>query len=77
MALSLAGLDPIHLLVFVAIVNGVAAAPVLLVTLLIANNQTIMGKYTNGRLASLLGWTTFLVMTAAAVALFATGSAGG
>ena len=77
MALSLSGLDPIHLLVFVAIVNGVAAAPFLLVTLLIADNRAIMGNYTNGRLSSLLGWATFHIMAAAAVALFATGSAGG
>ena len=77
MALSLAGLDPIHLLVFVAIVNGVAAAPFLLVTLLIAGNRNIMGTYTNGRLSNFLGWTTFAIMTAAAIALFATSASGG
>ena len=35
-----------------------------------------MGNYTNGRLSNLLGWATFLIMAAAAIALFATGSVG-
>jgi NRAMP (natural resistance-associated macrophage protein)-like metal ion transporter len=77
MALSLAGLDPIRLLVFVAIVNGVAAAPFLFITLLISGNRDIMGTYTNGRLSTIVGWTTFAIMAVAAAALFATGAASG
>jgi Mn2+/Fe2+ NRAMP family transporter len=75
-ALSLAGFDPITLLIFAAIINGIAAAPFLLVTLLIAGNQAIMGNSTNGRLSNIFGWTTFAIMTAAA-ALIATQAAGG
>jgi Mn2+/Fe2+ NRAMP family transporter len=70
--LSLIHVNPIHLLVAVAVINGLAAAPFLLLVLLIARDQTIMGAYKNGRLAATLGWLTFLLMALAAAALVAT-----
>jgi NRAMP (natural resistance-associated macrophage protein)-like metal ion transporter len=73
MALSLLAVNPITLLVFVAVVNGVAAAPFIVVTMLISSNKTIMGNYANGRVAKILGWLTAMLMAVAAVALFATG----
>ena len=76
-ALSLLGVNPIRLLVFVAALNGVAAAPFLLLVMLISNNQKIMGDYTNGKLARILGWTTTALMTAAAIILFAFAHGGG
>jgi NRAMP (natural resistance-associated macrophage protein)-like metal ion transporter len=72
MSLSLVGVDPVHLLVFVAIVNGVAAAPFLAIVMCISGDQSIMGKHTNGRLARVLGWGTVVLMTAAAIGVFAT-----
>jgi Mn2+/Fe2+ NRAMP family transporter len=76
-ALSAAHLDPIKLLVWVAIVNGIAAAPFLIVVMIVANNAALMGKHRNGRLANILGWTTTGLMAAAAVAFFLTGGADG
>lgn len=73
--LSLVGLSPIRLLVFVAVLNGVAAGPFLVVVMLIAGNDQIMGKAVNGRLANAVGWLSVALMTAAAVGLFATGGA--
>ena len=73
MVLSLLSVNPIKLLVFVAVVNGVAAAPFIIVTMLVSSNRTIMGEYVNGRAAKILGWITALLMAAAAIALFATG----
>jgi Mn2+/Fe2+ NRAMP family transporter len=73
MALSLLSVNPIKLLVFVAVVNGGAAAPFIIVTMLVSSNRTIMGEYVNGRAAKILGWITALLMAAAAIALFATG----
>jgi NRAMP (natural resistance-associated macrophage protein)-like metal ion transporter len=67
--LSLVQVNPIHLLVAVAVINGLAAAPFLLLVLLIARDRTIMGDYKNGRLAATLGWLTFLLMGVAAAAL--------
>ena len=72
-ALSLVHVNPIKLLVFVAVINGVIAAPLLVVVLIVSSSRSLMGQHTNGRVASALGWLTFLVMALASIALFATG----
>jgi NRAMP (natural resistance-associated macrophage protein)-like metal ion transporter len=71
-ALSLVGVNPIGLLVVVALINGLAAAPFLVVVMLIAGNRRLMGDYVNGRLATTIGWLTVGLMGAAAVAVVAT-----
>jgi len=76
-AFSLLGVNPIRLLVFVAALNGVAAAPFLLLVMVISNDQNIMGDYANGKLARTLGWTTTALMTTAAFILFAFAHGGG
>jgi len=72
-ALSLLHVNPIKLLVFVAVINGVAAAPFLVVVMRVSGSRRIMGDYVNGNAASILGWLTAALMAAAAIALFATG----
>jgi Mn2+/Fe2+ NRAMP family transporter len=57
--------DPIGLLIFVAVLNGIAAAPFLIVTMLISGDKEIMGSYVNGTLATAIGWTTAALMTLA------------
>jgi len=75
-ALSLLHVNPIHLLVLVAIINGVAAAPFLVVVMFVSGSDRLMGNYANGKAAKILGWLTAAVMAAAAVAMFATGGVG-
>jgi Mn2+/Fe2+ NRAMP family transporter len=72
MVLSLIGVDPVHLLVFVAIVNGVAAAPFLIVVMLISDDRRLMREHANGRLAQVLGWLTVVLMVAAAAGVLVT-----
>jgi NRAMP (natural resistance-associated macrophage protein)-like metal ion transporter len=72
-ALSLLNVNPIKLLVFVAVINGVIAAPLLIVVLVISNSRQLMGDYVNGHAANILGWLTFALMAVASIALFATG----
>jgi Mn2+/Fe2+ NRAMP family transporter len=72
-ALSLLGVNPIKLLILVAVINGVTAGPFLIVTMLISSDRRIMGENVNGALAGWLGWATTVLMLLAAVALFATG----
>jgi NRAMP (natural resistance-associated macrophage protein)-like metal ion transporter len=76
-ALTLFGINPIRLLVLVAVINGVAAAPFLVLVMLISDDKSLMGNYVNGRLARTLGWTTTALMTVAAVVLFAFAGGGG
>src|SRR5207244_2183519 len=74
--LSLVHADPIKLLVLVAVINGVAAAPFLVVILLIANDSRIMGKRVNGRASNVLCCATAVLMTIAAVAMLVTALSG-
>jgi NRAMP (natural resistance-associated macrophage protein)-like metal ion transporter len=59
--------DPIGLLVFSALVNGIAAAPFLLVAMLIGRDRRIMGEHRLGRLSATVGWLTTAIMAAAGV----------
>jgi Mn2+/Fe2+ NRAMP family transporter len=67
--LSLTTSNPIQLLVVVAVINGIAAAPFLLLVMLISRDCKIMGEYRNGRLATAMGWAAFTLMAAAALTL--------
>jgi NRAMP (natural resistance-associated macrophage protein)-like metal ion transporter len=72
-ALSLLHVNPIKLLVLVAVINGVAAAPFLVVVMWVSGSKRLMGEFVNGKAAKILGWLTAAIMAAAAVALLATG----
>jgi NRAMP (natural resistance-associated macrophage protein)-like metal ion transporter len=71
--LSLLHVNPIKLLVFVAVINGVAAAPFLVVVMWVSGDERLMGDYVNGNVAKVVGWLTATIMAVAAIALFATG----
>jgi len=72
-ALSLLNINPIQLLVFVAVVNGVIAAPLLIIVMRVSASRSLMGNYVNGKVASTLGWLTVAIMAGSSIALFATG----
>jgi Mn2+/Fe2+ NRAMP family transporter len=59
--------DPIGLLVLVAVINGIAAAPFLIVTMLVSGDREIMGGYVNGKVAAAIGWVTAGIMVVAGV----------
>ena len=66
--LTLTGADPVKLLVYSALINGILAAPFLLLVMLISQDASIMGtKYRNGRAATILGWGTTALMATAAL----------
>jgi NRAMP (natural resistance-associated macrophage protein)-like metal ion transporter len=72
MALDLAGTNPIRMLVFSAVLNGLLAPPLLVLVMLMSRNRTIMGEHANGPWLTLLGWSATGVMSLAAVAFFVT-----
>jgi Mn2+/Fe2+ NRAMP family transporter len=72
-ALSVLNVNPIKLLILVAVINGVAAAPFLVVVMWVSSSRQIMGDYVNGNAAKILGWLTAAIMAVAAIALFAIG----
>ncbi len=72
LAINFIGINPIKALIFAAVLNGIAAVPLLFIIARIARNQTIMGVYRSGTLSTILVWTTFFLMTIAAIAMFFT-----
>ena len=70
--INFVGIDPVKALVYAAVLNGVAAVPLLFLILKIARNKDIMGEYRSGVLSHSLLWFTFIAMGAAAVAMFFT-----
>ena len=70
--INFVGIDPVKALVYAAVLNGVAAVPLLFLIAKIARNEKIMGEYRSGALSNFLLWFTFFAMGAAAVAMFFT-----
>lgn len=72
MVLDVFNSNPIRILFLSAVLNGLLAPPLMLLVMLVGNNRKIMGEHVNGFWLNLLGWLATIVMTAAAVAFFAT-----
>ncbi len=72
LAINFVGIDPIKALFWSAVVNGLLAPPLMVLIMLVANHEGIMGKRRNGRAINVLGWAATLVMFIAAIALIAT-----
>ena len=68
--LNFTALDPVKALYWSAVVNGVLAAPVMTVLMLIASNGGIMGELTLPRSMLIGGWMATFVMLAASVGFF-------
>ena len=73
LALNFAGFNAVKMLFLSAVINGVLAPPLILLIILLTNNRKVMGAQTNPPVLNYLGWITFAVMSAAAIAMFATG----
>jgi NRAMP (natural resistance-associated macrophage protein)-like metal ion transporter len=70
--LNFIGIDPVKALVYAAVLNGVAAVPLLFLILKIASNEKIMGEFKSGWLSKTILWITFIAMGAAALGMFYT-----
>jgi len=64
--LNLIGLDPMRALYWTAVLNGLLAPPLMVLTLLIASNPKVMGRLTISRPLKIGGWLATLVMTVVA-----------
>jgi NRAMP (natural resistance-associated macrophage protein)-like metal ion transporter len=73
LGLNFTRIDPIRALVWSAIINGVAAPPVMLCMMLMASNQRIMGKLSLPIYLKVLGWAATLIMALAAIGMFLAG----
>jgi NRAMP (natural resistance-associated macrophage protein)-like metal ion transporter len=72
MAFNFLGINPITALFWTAVLNGFLAPPLLILVMLVANDQQVMGRLTNGRWLNGLGWAATIAMFAAAIGLVLT-----
>jgi len=72
LALDYLGIDAVKMLFWSAVLNGVLAAPLIVIVVLLTSSKKIMGTRVNSRLLKTLGWATAAVMAAAAIAMFIT-----
>ena len=68
-SINLSAISPIKALYWSAVINGVVAVPVLVVTMLLSGNSNVMGQFKITATLRIVGWVTTLVMAAAALGL--------
>jgi Mn2+/Fe2+ NRAMP family transporter len=73
LAIQYSPIDPMKALFFSAVINGVAAVPLLAVIIRLASKRSVMGPYTASRPLAALGWIATALMGAAAVRMFLPG----
>lgn len=69
-AITFFGLDPVKALYWSAVINGLAAVPVMIVLMLMAANRKIMGEFAIRGWLRMGGWTATVVMAVAAAGMF-------
>ena len=72
LALNYFGLNAVKMLFWSAVINGLLAPPLILLVVLLTSSKKVMGARVNPPLLKYLGWTTFAVMTAAAIGMLVT-----
>ena len=69
LSLNYIGISPIQALIYSAILYGLTAPVLIAIILHISNNKKIMGKFTNGPISNIFGFTALVLMSAAALVL--------
>jgi NRAMP (natural resistance-associated macrophage protein)-like metal ion transporter len=69
LAIDYMGLDAVKMLFWSAVVNGILAPPLILLILLLTADRKVMGHQISPVTERVLGWVTFVLMAAAAVAM--------
>jgi Mn2+/Fe2+ NRAMP family transporter len=62
-------IDPIRALFWSAVLNGLAAVPLMIAMMMVVSRHHVMGRFTASRPLLLLGWAATAVMTAASAAM--------
>jgi NRAMP (natural resistance-associated macrophage protein)-like metal ion transporter len=73
---ALTPLDPIRMLFWSAVVNGVVAVPLMVAMMIVVTNRKIMGKFAASRALMIFGWaaTSLMAVVVAAMLLTSGGS---
>jgi Mn2+/Fe2+ NRAMP family transporter len=68
-ALDFTGIDPIRALFWAAVINGVAAVPIMAVMMLLATDTRVLGKFVVRRWLKAAGWLAVAAMAASVLAM--------
>lgn len=71
LAMNFLGISPFKALIYSAVVNCVIAPVILALIVLISSNQKVMGRWTNHRFTTGIGWFTTGLMTLSGIAALA------
>jgi Mn2+/Fe2+ NRAMP family transporter len=71
-SLNFFGIDPIKALFWAAVLNGLVAAPLMVVIMIMASSPKVMGKFTIPRHLRVAGWIATVVMVCVCLGVFAT-----
>ena len=75
--ISFSPIDPIKALFWSAVLNGVVAAPVMAIMMMMATNKSVMGRFEIRGYLKIVGWIATAVMAAASIVMFIAGFIGG
>jgi NRAMP (natural resistance-associated macrophage protein)-like metal ion transporter len=67
--INFVGINPVKALIYAAVLNGVAAVPLLFLIIKISTNERILGEFTSRMLSKILLWISFIAMAAAVVGM--------
>jgi NRAMP (natural resistance-associated macrophage protein)-like metal ion transporter len=73
---AMSPLNPISMLVWSAVFNGIVAVPLMIGMMMVVTNAKIMGKFAASRLLAVFGWFATLLMGVVVVAMIATSIGG-
>lgn len=69
-AMDFLPINPLKALVFTAVINGIVAVPIMVMTMLVAANSKVMGDFVLPRGLLVFGWAATAAMALAAVGMF-------
>ena len=70
LGLNFLHVNPIRALFWTAVINGVTSGPIMIMVMLMATSQKVMGDLTINLRPRILGWAATVVMIAAAITMF-------
>ncbi len=69
---NLFGVNPIHALVWSAVINGIVAVPVMALVMLMSTNRSVLGEFTVSRWWVVIGWSATGLMAVATLSFLVT-----
>jgi len=70
LALGYTPIDPIQMLVWSAVLNGIVAVPIMAVMMVVVTRLSLMGRFSAKPVLTFFGWAGRALMAVTVVALF-------